>query len=165
MRADWKSRSRTASRPPSSPIGISRHARHLDAALAATIDRYHPHLVVLAGFMRILTPGFRRALQRPDDQYPSVAAAGVHGRRHASARARCRREDSRLHGAFRRTEALDHGPIIAQAAVPVRDDDNADSLAARVLAEEHRILPEAVRLFCAKRLVINGQRVSVSGEL
>jgi phosphoribosylglycinamide formyltransferase-1 len=63
------------------------------------------------------------------------------------------------------TEALDHGPIIAQAAVPVRDDDNADSLAARVLAEEHRILPEAVRLFCAKRLVINGQRVSVSGEL
>jgi phosphoribosylglycinamide formyltransferase-1 len=59
------------------------------------------------------------------------------------------------------TDALDHGPIIAQAAVPVLDDDDEATLAARVLAEEHRIFPDAVRKFCERRLVIANGRVRV----
>ena len=63
------------------------------------------------------------------------------------------------------TPEVDHGPIVAQGAVPVRDSDDEATLAARVLAVEHRLLPAAVRAFCTGRLVIAGNRVRVKGEL
>ncbi len=135
-----------------------------DAALALEIDRFEPGLVVLAGFMRILTPGFvARYSGRLINIHPSLLPAftGVDTHRRALD------AGVKIHGCTVHfvTAALDHGPIIAQAAVPVLDDDDAETLAARVLVEEHRILPEAVRWFCAQRLVVDGQHVRVIDEL
>ena len=114
-----------------------------DAALMAEIDRHDPHLVVLAGFMRILTPGFVAHYEgRLVNIHPSLLPAfpGLHTHQRAL-EAGCRFAGATVH---RVTAELDHGPILAQAVVPVLPHDTADTLAARVLTQEHRIYPEAV---------------------
>ena len=114
-----------------------------DAALMAEIDRHDPHLVVLAGFMRILTPGFVAHYEgRLVNIHPSLLPAfpGLHTHQRALD-AGCRFAGATVH---RVTTELDHGPILAQAVVPVLPGDTADTLAARVLTQEHRIYPEAV---------------------
>jgi len=122
-----------------------------DAALASEIDRHSPHLVLLAGFMRILTAAFVRAYEgRLLNIHPSLLPAfpGLDTHRRAL------QAGVRIHGCTVHfvTVELDHGPIIIQAAVPVLPDDTEDALAARVLKEEHRIYPQAVRWFCEGRL-------------
>ncbi|MET0682322.1 MAG: phosphoribosylglycinamide formyltransferase [Casimicrobiaceae bacterium] len=134
-----------------------------DAALAAAIDATEPDLVVLAGFMRVLGPELvGRYEARMLNIHPSLLPSypGLHTHRRALA------DGVRIHGCTVHfvTAALDHGPIVAQGAVPVRDDDDEASLAARVLAVEHRLLPAAVKAFCAGQLVIAGGRVHVKHE-
>lgn len=114
-----------------------------DAALMAEIDRHQPSLVVLAGFMRILTPGFVAHYEgRLINIHPSLLPAfpGLHTHQRALD-AGCLIAGATVH---RVTAELDHGPILAQAVVPVLPGDTADTLAARVLTQEHRIYPEAV---------------------
>jgi phosphoribosylglycinamide formyltransferase-1 len=129
-----------------------------DAALADVIDGFGPRLVALAGFMRILSPGFvARYAARLLNVHPSLLPAFPGLDTHARALA----AGVKLHGCtvhFVTTE-LDHGPVIVQAAVPVLAADSAASLAARVLRAEHRIYPAAVRWFLEDRLRIEGQRV------
>jgi len=122
-----------------------------DAALANEIDRHSPHLVLLAGFMRILTAAFVRAYEgRLLNIHPSLLPAfpGLDTHRRAL------QAGVRIHGCTVHfvTVELDHGPIVIQAAVPVLPDDTENALAARVLKEEHRIYPQAVRWFCEGRL-------------
>jgi phosphoribosylglycinamide formyltransferase-1 len=124
-----------------------------DAALAAAIDEYSPDLVVLAGFMRILTAEFvahyrGRLLNIHPSLLPSFT--GLHTHRRALA------AGVKVHGCSVHfvTAELDHGPIVAQAVVPVLEGDSEDTLAARVLVQEHRLYPQAVAWFCAGRLTI-----------
>lgn len=129
-----------------------------DAALATAIDRFSPDLVVLAGFMRILGNAFvRRYENRLINIHPSLLPAfpGLHTHRRALA------EGVRIHGCSVHfvTPDLDHGPLIVQAAVPVLDDDDEATLAARVLTQEHRIYPLAVRWFAEGRLRVRDGRV------
>ena len=122
-----------------------------DVALAAAIDRHRPDLVALAGFMRILTPSFiERYSGRIMNIHPSLLPAfpGLHTHRRALA------AGVRIHGCTAHfvTTDLDSGPVIVQAAVPVQPGDTEEQLAARVLAQEHRIYPQAIRWFCEGRL-------------
>jgi phosphoribosylglycinamide formyltransferase-1 len=114
-----------------------------DAALIAEIDKHEPSLVVLAGFMRILTAGFVSHYEgRLINIHPSLLPAfpGLHT--HARAlEAGCRFAGATVH---RVTAELDHGPILAQAVVPVLPSDTPDSLAARVLTQEHLIYPKVI---------------------
>jgi phosphoribosylglycinamide formyltransferase-1 len=133
-----------------------------DAALAAEIDRHQPDLIVLAGFMRVLTEGFvARYSGRMINIHPSLLPSftGLHTHRRAL------EAGVRIHGCTVHfvTFGLDSGPIILQAAVPVLDGDTEDTLAARVLQQEHRIYPLAVRWLCEERvkLGVNG-RVTTS---
>ncbi|MDR2240328.1 MAG: phosphoribosylglycinamide formyltransferase [Zoogloeaceae bacterium] len=151
------------------PAVVVAHAGHasrqsFDAALAAEIDRHAPDLVVLAGFMRILGEDFVRRYQgRLMNIHPSLLPAfpGLHTHRRALD-AGCRVHGCTVHFV---TPALDNGPIIAQAAVPVRPDDSEETLAARVLAQEHVIYPQAVRWFVEGRLRLTEDgRVRLSGE-
>ncbi len=122
-----------------------------DAALAQEIDRHAPTLVVLAGFMRILTAGFvAHYAGRLLNIHPSLLPAftGLHTHERAI-EAGCKFAGATVHEV---TAELDHGPILAQAVVPVLADDTADALAARVLTQEHRIYPQAVADFLGKRL-------------
>ena len=134
-----------------------------EAALGAEIDRFAPRLVALAGFMRVLTPGFvERYAQRMLNIHPSLLPAFPGLDTHARALA----AGVKLHGCtvhFVSAE-VDHGPIVIQAAVPVRAADTAASLAARVLRQEHVIYPRAVRWFLDGRLVIDNGVVSVKGS-
>lgn len=132
-----------------------------DAALAEAIDAFAPDLVVLAGFMRILSDAFvRHYAGRLINIHPSLLPSfpGLHTHQRALD------EGVRVHGCTVHfvTPALDHGPIIVQAAVPVLDGDDAASLAARVLAQEHRVYPLAVRWFAEGRLRVVDGRVSVA---
>ncbi len=114
-----------------------------DAELARVIDRHDPALVVLAGFMRILTPGFVSHYEgRMVNIHPSLLPAftGLHTHQRAID-AGCRFAGCTVHGV---TAELDVGPIIEQAVVPVLPGDTAQSLAARVLVQEHIIYPRAV---------------------
>lgn len=129
-----------------------------DAAMSEAIDAFAPDLVVLAGFMRILSEGFvRRYEGRLMNIHPSLLPAfpGLHTHRKALD------EGVRVHGCTVHfvTPTLDHGPVVVQAAVPVLDDDDEAALAARVLAQEHRVYPQAVRWFAEGRLRLVGQRV------
>lgn len=124
-----------------------------DAALSREIERHRPDLVALAGFMRILSPAFtERYRDRLMNIHPSLLPAfpGLDTHRRAL------EAGVRIHGCTVHfvTTALDGGPIIAQAAVPVLAGDTEQQLAARVLAEEHRIYPQAIRWFCEGRLRI-----------
>ena len=114
-----------------------------DAALAQAVDAHRPALVVLAGFMRILTPVFvERYAGRLLNIHPSLlpAFAGLHTHQRAIDMG-CRFAGATVHQV---TAELDHGPILEQAAVPVLPDDTADTLAARVLTQEHLIYPRAI---------------------
>lgn len=134
-----------------------------DAALAEEIERHAPRLVALAGFMRILTPGFvARFAGRLVNVHPSLLPAFPGLDTHQRALA----AGVKLHGCTVHfvTAALDHGPIIVQAAVPVRAGDTADSLAARVLEQEHAVYPQAIRWFLEGRLRRDGERVALTAE-
>ncbi|MBX3588606.1 MAG: phosphoribosylglycinamide formyltransferase [Ramlibacter sp.] len=114
-----------------------------DAELATVIDRRQPALVVLAGFMRILTPGFvARYEGRLLNIHPSLLPAFTGLKTHQRAiDAGCQVAGATVH---RVTADLDHGPILAQAAVPVLSGDTGETLAARVLTQEHLIYPRAI---------------------
>jgi phosphoribosylglycinamide formyltransferase-1 len=134
-----------------------------DAALAAEIERFAPRLVALAGFMRVLTPGFvGRYRERVLNIHPSLLPAfpGLHTHERALA------AGVKVHGCTVHfvTAELDHGPIVAQAAVPVRSGDDAAALAARVLKQEHVIYPRAVRWFLEGRLALADGIVRVRGD-
>jgi phosphoribosylglycinamide formyltransferase-1 len=134
-----------------------------DAALAAEIDRHAPDLVVLAGFMRVLGDAFvRRYEGRLINIHPSLLPAFPGLRTHAAALA----AGVKLHGATVHfvTPSLDSGPIVVQAAVPVLAGDTEEVLAARVLAQEHVIYPEAVRWFLEGRLHFADGRVRLDHE-
>ena len=151
------------------PTAVVAHAEHasrelFDAALAAEIDRHRPDLVVLAGFMRILGEAFvRRYAGRLMNIHPSLLPAfpGLDTHRRALA-AGCRVHGCTVHFV---TPALDNGPVVIQAAVPVHADDSEAVLAARVLVQEHVAYPQAVRWFLEGRLSLGADgRVRLAGE-
>lgn len=134
-----------------------------DEALAAKIRSYDPGLVVLAGFMRILTESFIGHFEnRIMNIHPSLLPAFPGTNTHR----RALDEGVRLHGCTVHfvVPEVDRGPIIVQAAVPVLPDDDEKSLAARVLAQEHRIYPMAVRWFLEGRLSVEGGCVRVAAD-
>lgn len=134
-----------------------------DAALRELIDSYRPGLVVLAGFMRILSPAFvehyrGRLMNIHPSLLPEFRGLNTHERALAAGVTE--------HGAsvqFVTTE-LDAGPVIIQARVPVLPDDTPDSLAARVLEQEHRIYPQAIRWFAEGRLRLQDNEVLLDGR-
>ena len=134
-----------------------------DAELAGVIDLHTPALVVLAGFMRILTPAFTaHYAERMLNIHPSLLPAfpGLHTHQRAI-EAGCKLAGATVHFV---TPELDHGPIICQAVVPVLDDDTEETLSKRVLACEHQIYPQAVRWFAEDRLTVAGNRVNVKNH-
>ena len=131
-----------------------------DCALMQVIDSYAPDVVVLAGFMRILTEGFidhyqNRLLNIHPSLLPAFTGLNTHARAIASG--------ARFHGCSVHlvTPVLDEGPIIAQAVVPILDEDTPETLAARVLEEEHRIYPLTIGQLLEGRLVVRGNRVKI----
>jgi phosphoribosylglycinamide formyltransferase-1 len=129
-----------------------------DRALGDRIAAFEPELLVLAGFMRILTEGFiERFSGRIMNIHPSLLPAFPGTDTHR----RALDQGVRLHGCTVHmvTPALDSGPIVVQAAVPVLPDDDEARLAARVLEQEHRIYPVAIRWFLDGKLTIEGGRV------
>jgi phosphoribosylglycinamide formyltransferase 1 len=141
--------------------GHTREA--FDALMMQTIDTYAPDVVILAGFMRVLTEGFvNHYAGRLINIHPSLLPSFPGLRTHEAALA----AGVKLHGCTVHfvTPTVDHGPIIAQAAVPVNLDDTPDTLAARVLAQEHVIFPQAIRWFAEGRLTLTAEgRVNVAG--
>jgi phosphoribosylglycinamide formyltransferase-1 len=134
-----------------------------DGALSAEVERFSPRLLLLAGFMRVLTPAFvERYRDRLLNIHPSLLPAFPGLDTHARALA----AGVKLHGCTVHfvTTQLDHGPIVIQAAVRVRPDDTPQTLAARVLRQEHAIYPQAVRWFLDGRLVIESGVVNVKGN-
>ncbi|WP_375055559.1 phosphoribosylglycinamide formyltransferase [Zobellella sp. DQSA1] len=135
-----------------------------DAALMQLIDGYRPDLVVLAGFMRILTPAFVRHYQgRMLNIHPSLLPRyqGLHTHRRAI------EAGDREHGCSVHfvTEELDGGPVVLQARVPIFEGDDEATVAARVLVQEHAIYPLVVRWFCDGRLEMRDGRVWLDGSL
>jgi phosphoribosylglycinamide formyltransferase 1 len=131
-----------------------------DAALAETIDSGEPDLIVLAGFMRILGRAFVERYQgRMLNIHPSLLPAYPGTDTHARALA----DGAARHGCTVHfvTAEVDGGPIAAQAEVSVLPGDDAETLAARVLEQEHRLLPEVVGWFCAGRIALENGRVTV----
>lgn len=129
---------------------------NFDTALAQTIDAFNPDYVVLAGFMRILGAGFvARYRGRLLNIHPSLLPAYGGLNTHA----RALHDGVKIHGCTVHfvTPDLDHGPIIIQAAVPVLRDDTEPALAARVLHEEHRIYPQAIRWLCKDQIKLDEQ--------
>lgn len=134
-----------------------------DAALADEIDRHAPRLVALAGFMRVLTPGFveryaGRLVNIHPSLLPELPGLDTHARALAAG---AKRHGCTVHFV---TAELDHGPIIAQASVPVLAGDTEETLAARVLAQEHLIYPRALRWFLDGLLVVENGKVRVRGD-
>lgn len=131
-----------------------------DAALQNLIDGYHPDLVVLAGFMRILTAEFCQHYQnRMLNIHPSLLPAfkGLHTHQ-AAIDAGCKLAGCTVHFV---TAELDHGPIVAQGAVPVLPTDTAETLAQRILSVEHQLYPKAVADFVTGRLsIVDGKVVN-----
>jgi len=134
-----------------------------EAALEREIARFKPRLVALAGFMRVLTPAFvERYRNRMLNIHPSLLPAFAGLDTHARALA----AGVKVHGCTVHfvTPELDSGPIVVQAAVPVRAQERSDELAARVLRQEHVIYPRAARWFLDDRLVVEGALVRVKGN-
>lgn len=134
-----------------------------DRALQAAIDHHDPALVVLAGFMRILTPSFVQHYQgRLLNIHPSLLPAF----RGLDTHARALEAGTREHGASVHfvTEELDGGPVIAQIAVPVHAGDNTDALGARVLEAEHHLYPTVIGWFATGRLRWNEGSVLLDGQ-
>ncbi|WP_321930920.1 phosphoribosylglycinamide formyltransferase [Paraburkholderia guartelaensis] len=132
-----------------------------DMALAQVIDGYAPDLVVLAGFMRVLTESFvGHYAGRMLNIHPSLLPMFPGLKTHQQALdAGCRVHGATVHFV---TPTLDHGPIVAQSVVPVRTGDDAAALAARVLKTEHLLYPRAVRWFVEGRLALDGERVTLT---
>lgn len=131
-----------------------------DAALLAALQRYEVELVALAGFMRLLTPAFLRAFpERVVNIHPSLLPAfpGVHAQKQAL------EYGARVAGCTVHfvDDGLDSGPIIAQSAVKIAEDDDLPQLTARILAEEHRLYPAAIRAIAEGRVQIAGRRVTI----
>jgi phosphoribosylglycinamide formyltransferase-1 len=149
------------------PVAVVDHRAHasreaFDLALAEVVDASRPDLIVLAGFMRVLTDVFvQRYAGRLLNIHPSLLPAypGLHTHRRALA------DGVKVHGCTVHfvTATVDVGPIVAQAAVPVAPDDDEAALAARVLQAEHALLPAAVRWYCTDRLVVASGQVRVKG--
>jgi phosphoribosylglycinamide formyltransferase-1 len=145
------------------------HTAHPDRAafdtlLADEIERHQPDLVVLAGYMRILSPAFIARFEgRLLNIHPSLLPMFPGLKTHE----RALEEGVKIHGCTVHfvTAKLDHGPIVIQAAVPVRGDDTPATLFARVLAQEHRIYPQAIRWFAEGRLANLHGRVNVQDDL
>ena len=134
-----------------------------DATLRAEIDKFTPDLVVLAGFMRILTPAFvehyaGRMLNIHPSLLPSFPGLATHRQALAAG--------VKVHGATVHfvTAELDHGPIVEQAVVPVLPDDTEHALAERVLAQEHVIYPRSVRWFIENKLTIDNGLVRIAPD-
>ena len=133
-----------------------------DLALGDALSRYDPQLIVLAGFMRVLTEAFAtRFAGKLINIHPSLLPAfpGIHTHRRAL------EEGVRIHGCTVHfvTPSVDSGPIIVQSALAVLPDDTEETLAARVLQEEHRVLPQAVRWFLDGHLRLQGNHVVIAG--
>lgn len=151
----------TIARQHGIPTAVVAHRDHpdresFDAELARVIDGFSPDFVILAGFMRILTAKFVAHYQgRLINIHPSLLPAytGLH------THARALQDGVRIHGCTVHfvTADLDHGPVIIQAAIPVLPDDTEHSLSARVLHEEHRIFPQAIRWLCSGKIELNEQ--------
>lgn len=143
------------------PTAVVAHKDHpnresFDAALTQVIDSYRPDFVILAGFMRILTVQFvTHYLGRLINIHPSLLPSytGLH------THARALQDGVKIHGCTVHfvTAELDHGPIIIQAAVPVLEGDTEHTLSARILHEEHRIFPQALRWLCSGQVQLNEQ--------
>lgn len=135
-----------------------------DAALAQVIDGYQPDIIVLAGFMRILTSGFvNKYSGRLINIHPSLLPAYGGMNTHE----RALQDGVKVHGCTVHfvTPDLDHGPIIIQAAVQVLSDDTPHTLAQRVLHEEHRIYPQAIRWLCRGQLSLSAEGKVISDRL
>ncbi len=146
------------------PVAVVDHTLYrqdraaFDAELARQIDRFAPDLVVLAGFLRVLTDGFvERYRGRMLNIHPSLLPSFPGLKTHQQALD----AGVKLHGRTVHfvTPTLDHGPIVLQAAVPVRSGDDAQALAERVLEVEHLIYPRAVRWFVEGRLALQSGHV------
>lgn len=144
-------------------IGYASYAgkEAYEADLLATMQELHADLFVLAGYMRILGAGIVREFHgKIINIHPAIlpSFAGLHAQRQAL------NYGVRVSGCTVHMvdEGMDTGPIIIQACVPVLDGDDEEALSARILAEEHRCLPLAVRLFCEGRLQVEGRRVLIS---
>jgi len=134
-----------------------------ETALIQSLQTHQVELVVLAGFMRVLTPFFIRAFpQRIMNIHPALLPAfpGTHAQSQAL-QYRVRIAGATVHFV---DEETDHGPIITQAAVPVYPDDTEETLSARILAQEHSLYPYAIQLFAEGRLEIRGRSVIVHNE-
>ena len=149
------------------PVHVLPHAQFesragFDEALARLIDGYSPALIVLAGFMRVLSPAFvRRYAGRLINVHPSLLPSFPGLNTHQ----RALDAGTRVHGATVHfvSDEVDSGPIIAQATVAVEADDDAASLAERVLQREHQLLPQAVRQVLEGRLPCSNPREAVAG--
>ncbi len=134
-----------------------------DAALQATIDRFAPDLVVLAGFMRILTAPFVAHYEgRMLNIHPSLLPLypGLHTHQ-AALDAGDQRHGATVHFV---TAELDHGPVVAMAEIDIVPGDTPDTLAARLLVQEHKLYPHAIRLFIEERLSIDNGKVSIAAD-
>lgn len=141
------------------PVAVVEHRNYadrnsFDIALAQAIDAYEPDIVALAGFMRILSNGFvARYHGRLVNIHPSLLPAYGGLNTHA----RALQDGVKIHGCTVHfvSPDLDHGPIIIQAAVPVLRDDSEQTLAARVLNQEHRIYPQAIKWLCNESIALD----------
>jgi len=134
-----------------------------DRAVLAVLEKYQVELVCLAGYMRVLSPMFVRALPgRIMNIHPALLPSfpGLHAQRQAL------QHGVKVSGATVHfvNEGVDTGPIICQAAVPVREDDTEETLAARILEQEHQLYPRAIRLYAEGRLQIVARRVLIREE-
>lgn len=137
--------------------------RAFETALRETVDSYRPGLVVLAGFMRVLTPDFVNHYSgRMMNIHPSLLPAfpGLHTHQRAL-EAGVEEHGASVHFV---TDEVDGGPLIVQARVPVRSGDTPDALAARVLEQEHRIFPLAIRWFAEGRLCMRDGHALLDGR-
>lgn len=134
-----------------------------EAALVGKLQRHQVELVCLAGYMRLVGPTMLQAYSnRMMNIHPALLPAfpGLHSQGQALAYG-VKYSGCTVHFV---DAGMDTGPIIIQAAVPVLDDDTEDSLAARVLEQEHRIYPEAIKLYAEGRLQISGRRVLIKSK-
>ncbi|MFQ5739704.1 MAG: phosphoribosylglycinamide formyltransferase [Acidobacteriota bacterium] len=138
-----------------------REREDYDRQVVSELERAGTDIVCLAGFMRLLSPYFvRRFPSHILNIHPSLLPAfpGLHAQRQAL------EWGARVSGCTVHLvdEKLDHGPILLQRAVPVLDDDDEESLSARILEQEHKIYPQALKLICEKRVRIEGRRAHMT---